>query len=157
MSYRSCELDVSSTLAPDLRSRDFYATSFTDYTFVSDALILTTCTLIVLAWAKDLFTEESSTFWALGSVVDRLRDEDFTIRECTDVFFGSESYRNRTEIVEIFPDSDISASCVFSDLGVVGDLVIEEIFKIFCHWKHRRNFLGIRIYGLDVCHFERRR
>jgi hypothetical protein len=86
MSHRSCELDVSSTLAPDLRSRDFYATSFTDYTFVADTLILTTCTLIVLAWAKDLFTEESSTFWALGSVVDRLRDEDFTIGKCTDIF-----------------------------------------------------------------------
>jgi hypothetical protein len=79
MSHRSSELDMTCTLAANLRSRDFYATTLTDDTLVADTLVLTTGTLVVLAWAKNLLTEEASSFWALSSVVDRLRDEYLSI------------------------------------------------------------------------------
>jgi hypothetical protein len=79
MSHRSSELDVTSSLTTNLRSRDFYTTSFTDNSFISNSLVFSTGTLIVLSRAKDLLTEESTSFWALGTIVDRLRDENLSI------------------------------------------------------------------------------
>jgi hypothetical protein len=100
MSYWSCELDMSSSLAPDLRSSHFYTTSFTDNSFVSDSLVFTTCTFIVFARPEDLLTEESTTFRSLCTIVYRLRDENFTIRECSNIISGSETNGNCCEVIE---------------------------------------------------------
>ncbi len=130
---------MSSTLAADLTRRDLDTTSLTDDTLVPDTLILPTGTLIVLAWTEDLLAEESSTLWTLCPIVDRLRDEDLTIGERSHVVLICESYGDRLEIVEVLPDGDITTSCIFTDLRVVCDLIVEKILEIFCHWKH--NFL----------------
>jgi hypothetical protein len=92
MSDWSCELDMTSTLTADLRGRHFHSTSFTYDALVSDTLIFATGALIVLAWTKNLFTEESSTLRALSTIVDGLRDEDLTIGECSYIITRGESY-----------------------------------------------------------------
>jgi hypothetical protein len=51
--------------------------------------------------------------------------------------FESKTDGHCIEVIEGFSDGDISAASVFTDLRIVSDLVIEEIFKIFCHWKHK--------------------
>lgn len=79
MCYRSSKLDVPSTLAANLRCRDFDTATLTDDTLVSDTLVFATSTFIVLARSEYLLTEESSTFRALCTIVDGLRDEYFTI------------------------------------------------------------------------------
>jgi hypothetical protein len=79
MSHWSCELDMTSSLSAYLRSGYFDTTSFTDNSLVADPFVFTTGTFIVLAWTKNLLTEESTSFWSLSSVVDRLRDEYLTI------------------------------------------------------------------------------
>ena len=145
MSDRSSELDMTSSLTADLTRRDFYATSFADDTLVSDSLILTAGTLIILSRTKYLFTEKSSTFWTLSTIVYRFRNEYFPIRESSYIFLSRKSYSNCSEIIEIFTDRNISFSCESSYLGVVSDFIIEKILKIFCHWKHSWQFLEIRI------------
>lgn len=133
----SSEFDMTSTLAANLRGSDFYTTTLTDNTLVADTLVLTTRTLVVLARTKNLLTEESSTFRTLSTVVDGLRDENFTIREATDIITRSKTNGDGREIIEVLSDCYVALSGMFSDLRVVSDLVIEKIFKIFCHWEHR--------------------
>jgi hypothetical protein len=79
MCDRSGELDMTSSLTANLRGSHLDTTSLTYYTLVADTLVLAAGTLIVIAWAKNLLTEESASFWSLSSVVDRLGDEYFTI------------------------------------------------------------------------------
>jgi hypothetical protein len=79
MSYWSCELDMTSSLATYLRGSHLDTTSLTHDSLVADSLVFATGTLVVLAWAKNLLTEESATLRALCTVVDRLRDEHFSI------------------------------------------------------------------------------
>lgn len=79
MSYWSGELDMTSSLAAYLRGSHLDTTSLTYNTLIPDSFVLATGTLVVLAWAKNLLTEESTTLWALCTVVDRLRDEYLTI------------------------------------------------------------------------------
>ena len=137
MSYWSGEFNMTRSLATNLRGSHLDTTSLTYNTLISDSFVFATGTLIVLAWAKNLLTEESTTLRALCAVVDRLRDEYFTIRESSDIIFIRESDGDSSEIVEGFSLSDVSFSSMFTDLRVVGDFVIEEVFEIFCHWEHR--------------------
>jgi len=120
----SCEFDVTSTLATNLRSRNFYTTTLTDNTLVTDTLIFTTRTLIVFAWTKNLLTKESSAFRSLCTIVDSLRDEYFTIREVTDIITRSETNGDGREIIEVLSDCDVALSGMFSDLRIVGNLVV---------------------------------
>jgi hypothetical protein len=79
MSDWSCELDMTCPLATNLRGSYLDTTSLTYDSLIADTLVFATGTLIVLAWAKNLLTEESTTFRALCTVVDRLRDEYLSI------------------------------------------------------------------------------
>jgi hypothetical protein len=124
MRYWSCEFDVSCALAANLTCRHFYTTTLTDNTLIANTLVLTTRTLVVLARTKNLFTKESSTFRSLSTIVDSLRDENFTIREVTDIITARKPYRDSREIIEVLSDSYVALSGMFSDLRVVGDLVI---------------------------------
>jgi hypothetical protein len=137
MSYWSCELDMTRSLATNLRGSHLDTTSLTYNTLVADSFVFATGTLVVLAWAKNLLTEESTTFRALRTVVDRLRDENLSIRESSDIILVRESDGDGSEIVERFSLRDVSFSSMFTDLRVVGDFVIEKVFEIFCHWEHR--------------------
>ncbi len=137
MGDRSGELDMTRSLTTNLRGRDFDSTSLTHDSLVADTLVFAAGTLIVLAWAKNLLTEKSTSLRALCTVVDSFRDEYFSIGEGSDIILVRESDRDSSEIVERFSLSDVSFSSVFTDLRVVSNLIIEEVFEIFCHWEHK--------------------
>lgn len=132
----SRKFDVSSALAANLGSRNFYSTSFTNDPLVADTLVFSTSTFVVLARSEDLLTEESSAFRSLCSVVDSLADEHFTVGECTNFFLGRESDGNTREIVERFSCRNVLFTGMFPNLGVIGNLIVQEVLEILV-WKHR--------------------
>ena len=126
------ELDMTRALATYLCGRDLDSAALTDDAFVPDTLVLATGTLEVLTWTEYLLTEESAALRALGSVVDRLGDEDFTVGDRADLILRRDTDGDAGKVVEIFPFGDITFASVEADLLVVllGELVVEEVLKI---------------------------
>ena len=82
------ELDMAHALAAEFFGDDFNAALFAGDTLVTDLLIFAAVALIVLGRTEDLFAEETTHFWFLGTIVDRFGAGDFAMAPGTDGFWG---------------------------------------------------------------------
>ena len=98
----SCEIDMTCSLTSHLTRRNLDTTPFTDDSFVSDSFVFPTCTLEILSGTEDLFTEKTTPLWSLGTIVNRLGDEDFSVGKSLYILFRCETDRYRCEIIERF-------------------------------------------------------
>ena len=72
MGYGNDELDVAHAFATHFLFRHLDTASVADNTFVTDALILSAMTFIVLDGTENAFAEQTVTFGFVGAVVDCL-------------------------------------------------------------------------------------
>ena len=72
MSHRDNQLNVSSTFTTHFLFCYLNTTTVADNTFITDTLVLTAGTLIILCRTKDTLTEQTITFWFIGTIVDSL-------------------------------------------------------------------------------------
>ncbi len=64
------QLDVTTALTTHLLLRNLYATAVTYSSLVTDSLVLSAMTLIILGGTEDSLTEQSVTLWLVGTIVD---------------------------------------------------------------------------------------
>ncbi|EJX07834.1 hypothetical protein EVA_04055 [gut metagenome] len=83
----------------NLSQRHFDAALFTDYTAVLRTLVFSAKTFIVLCRAKNLGTEKTVAFRLLGTIVNRFRLLDFTVRPGADLFRASKPDADRVEMI----------------------------------------------------------
>ena len=111
MGYGHYELDVTSTLTTYLLLGNLYTTTVADDTLITDALVLTAGTLIVLGRTEDALAEQTVAFGLIGAIVDGLRLGDLTERVLKDLLRRSQTDGNLLEITLylcIFLESHIS-------------------------------------------------
>ena len=80
MSHRARKFNVAHTLTTHLGKCNFNTTLFTNYTAVLQALVLTTKTLVVLHWTKNLGAEQTIALRLERTIVDGLRLLNFAVR-----------------------------------------------------------------------------
>ena len=78
MRYRHHQLDVAHTLSTYFFLGHLYTATVADDAFVTDTLVFTAMTLIVLYRAEYAFAEQTIALWLVGSVIDGLRLQYFT-------------------------------------------------------------------------------
>ena len=91
MDYRNDEFDVTHPLSSHLFFCHLYSTSITYDTFISDPLVLTTVTFVILYGAKNALTEKTITLRLIGAVVDSLRLKHLTVAALQDLVRGAEA------------------------------------------------------------------
>ena len=91
MSYRNNQFDMTGTLTTHLLLGNLNTTTVADNTLITDALVLTAGTLIVLGRTKDALAEQAVTLRLIGAIVDGLRLGDLTIRTLENLFRRSQS------------------------------------------------------------------
>ena len=124
MCYWSSKFHMPCSLATNLRSSHFHATSFTNYTFVADSFVFSTRTFKIFAWSKNLLTEKPTTFWALRTIVDCFRNKHLPVRKCTNIFMRRHSNTDRRKVIKIFSGSDILFPCMLADLRIISNFII---------------------------------
>ena len=102
MSHRNNQLDVSGTLTTNLLLCYLDTTSITDDTFITDTLVLTAGTLIVLCRTEDALAEQTVTLRLIGTVVDGFRFGNLTEATLEDIFGRSKSDGNFSKITLYF-------------------------------------------------------
>ena len=102
---------MSTTLKAYFLFGYLYPSSITDYTLITDTLVFTAGTFIVLGWAKNLFTEKAVAFRFVCAIINGLRLGNLTVRIFLDLFGRSETNGYLREIslyLCIFFESHIS-------------------------------------------------
>jgi hypothetical protein len=79
------QFDMAHALTTNFLLCYFYPTAITNNTFVTDTLIFTTVTLIILYRAKDSLTEQTIAFRLVRPVVNGFRLQNFTVRPLQDI------------------------------------------------------------------------
>ena len=113
MSYRYYQLNMSRTFAANLLLGYLYATSVADDTLITDALVLSASTLIVLSRTKDALAEETITLGLICTIINGFRLSNLTIRIFQDLFRRSKTDGNLRKIILylcIFFESHVSIS-----------------------------------------------
>ena len=72
MSNRDNQFNMSGTLTTYLLLSYLNTTTIADNTLITDTLVLTAGTLVILCWTKDTLAEQTITFWFIGTIVDSL-------------------------------------------------------------------------------------
>jgi hypothetical protein len=85
VSYGHNEFDVTGTLTTYLLLGNLYTTAVADDTLITDALVLTASTLIVLGRTEDALAEQTVALGLVGAIVDGLRLGDLTERVLKDL------------------------------------------------------------------------
>ena len=98
MSYRHNQLYVACTLATYLLLSNFNTTTVADDAFVTNTLVLTTVTLIVLRRTKNALAEQAITLRLIGAVVDGFGLQHLTIRICHNLFRWSKTNGNLRKV-----------------------------------------------------------
>ena len=80
MSYRHNELNMTTALTTNFFLGNFYTTTVTDNTLISDTFVLSTGTLIVLCRTEDALTEETVALRFISTIVDGFRLGNLAIR-----------------------------------------------------------------------------
>ena len=86
MSHRNHKLDMAGTLAAHFLFCNLYTTTVAHDALVTNALILTAGTLIILCRTEDTLTEEAIALRFISTIVDGLRLGNLTIRILKDFF-----------------------------------------------------------------------
>ena len=99
--YRSGQLNVTHTLTTDLWWRYFNATTVTNDSLVTNTLVLSASTFIILGRSKDTLVEKSILFWLERTIVDCLRLLNFTIRPAANLVWTSQSDLHAFKLIDI--------------------------------------------------------
>ena len=91
MSYGNNQFNMTSTLTTNLLLGYLNTTTVADDSLITDALVFTAGTLLVLGRSKDALAEQTVTFGLIGAIVDGLRLGDLTKRTLEDLFRRSQS------------------------------------------------------------------
>ena len=70
MSYGHNQLDVTHTLTTYFLLSNLYTATVADDTFITDTLVLTAMTLVILYRTEDALAEETVAFGFVGTIVD---------------------------------------------------------------------------------------
>ena len=115
--YRHHQLDVSATLATHFLLCYLNTASVADDTFVTNALVLATGTLVVACRTEDALTEQTVTLRLVGTIVDGFRLGYLAIRIFQNLLGRSETDGNLREIIFYF--------CIFLESHI-----LYEIFRV---------------------------
>ena len=74
------QLDMAHTLSTYLAFGNFHTATVANSAFVSDSLIFTAVTFPVLDGSEDFLAEQTVTFGLVGTVIDSLGFQYFTMR-----------------------------------------------------------------------------
>src|SRR5210317_391974 len=85
---------MSNAVATNFLLRNLNTTSITNDTAVTDTLIFTTSTLVILNRTEDTLTKKTISFRLVCTVVDGFWLQHFTSRCCKDRFWRSKTNRN---------------------------------------------------------------
>ena len=96
---RARQVDVTHAFATHLGERDFNAALLADDAAILEALVLAANALVVLRRAEDLGAEKTVAFRLLGTVVDRFRLLDFTVRPRMDLLGTRKTNADRIEML----------------------------------------------------------
>ena len=96
---RARQVDVPHAFATHLGERDFNATLLADDAAILEALVLAANALVVLRRAEDLGAEKTVALRLLGTVVDRFRLLDFTVRPRMDLLGTRKTNADRIEML----------------------------------------------------------
>ena len=88
------KLDMTSTLTTHFLLCNLYATTVADNSLITDTLILSTSTLIVLRRTKDSLAEQTIALWLVSTIVDGLWFGDLSEAVLKDLFGRSKSDGN---------------------------------------------------------------
>ena len=72
MSNRDNQFNMSGTLTTHLLLCYLNTTTVADNTLITDTLVLTAGTLVILCWTEYTLAEQTITFWFIGTIVDSL-------------------------------------------------------------------------------------
>ena len=72
MSNRDNQFNMSSTLTTYLLLCYLNTTTIAYNTLITDTLVLTAGTLVILCWTEYTLAEQTITFWFIGTIVDSL-------------------------------------------------------------------------------------
>ena len=72
MHDRNRELNVAHAITTNFLLGNFYTTSITNDSFISDTLVFSAVTFKVLCRSKNPLTEQTLHFWLVRSVIDGL-------------------------------------------------------------------------------------
>jgi len=84
---------VAHALTTDLLLGHLDATTVTDDTLITDPLVLTTVTLVILYGAKNALTEKAITLRLVGAIVDGLGLQYLTVAALQDFVRGASKGR----------------------------------------------------------------
>ncbi len=104
------QLDMSGTLTAHFLLGYLHAASVADNSFITDTLVLTASTLIVLSRTEDALTEQSIALGLVCTIVDGLRLGNLAETALEDLLGRSQSDSNLREItlyLGIFLESHI--------------------------------------------------
>src|SRR6056300_1130164 len=103
MNHWNHQRDVSNTVTTYLLFSHLNTTSVTNNTLVTDTLILTTSTLVILYRTENTLTEETITLWFVRTVVDCFWFQNLSVTTLKDGFWCTQRDSNLAE----------STTCVF--------------------------------------------
>src|SRR5680860_1018529 len=102
---RGSKIYVAHALTTHLGTSHLHPTTFALYALVADTLILAAVALPILGGTEDTLTEKTILLRLERPIIDGLRLEHFTGRPRPHLVFGSESYLDRVEIIDIYQGS----------------------------------------------------
>ena len=99
MSYGYHQLDVTATLTAYLLFGYLYTTTVTNDSFITDTLVLSAMTFIVLCGTKDALAEQTVAFRLVSTVIDGLGFEHLSVRILQDLFWRSQTNGNLSKVI----------------------------------------------------------
>ena len=91
MSHRHNQLDMSHTFTAHFLFSNFHTTTVADDTFITDTLVFTAMTFIILDRTKNALAEQAITFGFVRTVINGFRLQNFTTRILKDFFRRSQT------------------------------------------------------------------
>ncbi len=85
MSYRHSQGYMSHPLPADFLLGNLYSTAIAHNTAIPNSLVLAAIAFVVLSRTKYLLAEKSVSLWLVGSIVDSLGFEDFSMGSIDDI------------------------------------------------------------------------
>ena len=86
MNNRHYQRDVATTLATHFLLSNLHTAMITSDTFITDTLVFTTITFIVLGRTKNALTEQTITLRLVGAVVNSFWLQHFAVRILQNLF-----------------------------------------------------------------------
>ncbi|EHL07899.1 hypothetical protein HMPREF0322_01294 [Desulfitobacterium hafniense DP7] len=92
---------MAHALSTHLGTGDLHTAAVTDNAFIANPFVFAAMALPVTGWSKDLFAKESFPLRFQGSIVNRFRLPDFSMRPLTDHRRRSQTNTHPVKIVDV--------------------------------------------------------